>query len=77
MKQGIHPDYRFVTVQQTDGSTYTTRMAWESDQDTLQLTIDPLNHPAYTGKRRNIDSEGRIDKFKKKFGAAVNDNKKA
>ena len=65
MKKDIHPDYHFIEVTMTDGNKYVTRSTLG---DNAQLVIDPLNHPAYTGKRRQVDSEGRIDKFYKRFG---------
>lgn len=68
MKKDIHPDYHFIEVTMTDGSKYVTRSTLADSQ---QLVIDPLNHPAYTGKRRQVDSEGRIDKFNKRFGATT------
>jgi large subunit ribosomal protein L31 len=68
MKKEIHPDYHFIEVTMTDGKKYVTRSTLPSN---AQLVIDPLNHPAYTGKRRQVDSEGRIDKFNKRFGRSA------
>ncbi|NBX86569.1 MAG: 50S ribosomal protein L31 [Proteobacteria bacterium] len=71
MKPNIHPVYNMIDVQMTDGSVYKTRTTWGAEGDKLQLVIDPKNHPAYTGERRNIDTMGRIDKFKKKYASAA------
>ena len=68
MKKDIHPEYNFIEVTMTDGSKYVTRSTLANN---AQLVIDPLNHPAYTGKRRQVDSEGRIDKFNKRFNASA------
>ncbi len=67
MKQDIHPDYHEITVQMTDGSTYTTRSTWGSPGDVMKLDIDPLTHPAWTGVHRLVDSGGRLAKFNKRF----------
>ena len=45
MKSGTHPDYHFITVQLTDGTTYQTRSTWGKEGDTLALDIDPSAHP--------------------------------
>lgn len=68
MKKGIHPEYHTIQVTMTDGSTFETRSTWGSEGDNLALLIDSKSHPAYTGKRRNMDTMGRIDKFNKKYG---------
>lgn len=68
MKKDIHPDYHFITVEETDGNTYQTRTTWGTAGETMKLLIDPKSHPAYTGKRRVLDQAGRIDKFKNRYG---------
>ena len=68
MRQGIHPDYHFITVKMTDGSTYQTRSTWGKEGDTLSLEIDPSSHPAWTGgSSRLMDTGGRVSKFKNKY----------
>ena len=67
MRQGIHPDYHFITVKMTDGSTYQTRSTWGKEGDTLALDIDPLAHPAWTGgSAKLMDTGDRVSKFKNK-----------
>jgi len=68
MKQGIHPKYHEIKVVMTDGTEYMTRSTWGKPGEEMKLLIDSKSHPAYTGKRRNIDSVGRIDKFNKRYG---------
>ena len=69
MKKNIHPEYHFITVQMTDGSTYQTRSTWGSEGDTLLLDIDPLAHPAWTGgNQRLLDAGGQVARFNKRFG---------
>ena len=67
MKKNIHPDYHEVTVQMTDGSSFTTRSTWGKAGDLLKLDIDPVTHPAWTGVHRLIDSGGRLARFNKRF----------
>ena len=68
MKQGIHPDYHFIEVKLTDGTTYRTRSTYGKEGDSLALEIDPSAHPAWTGgSQRLMDTGGRVSKFKKKY----------
>ncbi len=68
MKKEGHPEYHFITVQMTDGTTFQTRSTYGSEGDTLTLEIDPTSHPAWTGGGHSlIDTGGRVGRFKKKF----------
>ena len=49
MKKDIHPEYHEITVQMTDGSSFTTRTTWGGAGDTMKLDVDPHSHPAWTG----------------------------
>ena len=69
MKKGIHPDYHEITVQQSDGTTYTTRSTWGKPGDTLRLDVDPLNHPAWQGGTQKVVERGQLSKFEKRFGS--------
>ena len=69
MKSGTHPDYHFITVQLTDGTTFQTRSTYGKAGDTLQLDIDPSVHPAWTGgNTRMLDTGGQVARFNKRFG---------
>ncbi len=68
MKENIHPNYKPVTITCVCGASYETRST--SSQD--RIDICAACHPFYTGKTKIIDTEGRIEKFKKKFGTAYN-----
>ncbi|GIL17248.1 MAG: 50S ribosomal protein L31 type B [Oligoflexia bacterium] len=46
------------TIKWEDGNTYPL----------LKVEISSASHPFYTGKQRVMDTEGRIDRFKKKYG---------
>ena len=68
MKQGIHPEYHFIEVKMTDGTTFRTRTTWGKEGDTMSLDIDPLSHPAWTGQTAKLmDTGGRVSKFKNKY----------
>jgi large subunit ribosomal protein L31 len=68
MKTDTHPEYHFITVQMTDGTTYRTRSTWGKEGDTLALDIDPKSHPAWTGGTRQLDQGGQVARFNKRFG---------
>lgn len=68
MKKNIHPDYHFIDVKLTDGSTYRTRSTYAEEGAVLALEIDPSAHPAWTGgAQRLMDTGGRVTRFKKKY----------
>lgn len=64
MKKGIHPEYNAVTVECACGAKFDTK----STSSLTKTDICSACHPFYTGKQKVIDTEGRIEKFKKKFG---------
>ncbi len=69
MKKEGHPDYHFVNVVMTDGTTYQTRSTYGSEGDTITLDIDPKTHPAWTGGNQQLmDRGGRVSRFQKRFG---------
>lgn len=65
MKQDIHPNYHEVEVICACGEKFKTNSTVSSD--TIRVEICNKCHPFYTGKRKMVDSSGRVDKFKKKF----------
>lgn len=69
MKKDIHPDYHFITVTMTDGTSFKTRSTYGSDGANINLDIDPSSHPAWTGGPAKISDKGRVSKFKSKFGS--------
>ena len=64
MKQGIHPAYHEVTVHCSCGSSFKTR----STSKELHVEICGSCHPYFTGKQKLIDTAGRVDRFRKKYG---------
>jgi large subunit ribosomal protein L31 len=64
-----HPDYHFIKVVMTDGTEYRTRSTYGKEGDTLNLDIDPLTHPAWTGgEQKMLDRGGRVSRFNSRFG---------
>ncbi len=64
MKKGIHPEYVECTVICACGNTFTTR----STKKEIRVEICSNCHPFFTGKQKFVDSAGRVEKFKKKYG---------
>lgn len=64
MKQGIHPDYKKATITCACGNVVETRSTVQS----IHVEICSLCHPFFTGKQKLVDSAGRIEKFKRKYG---------
>ena len=68
MKKGLHPEYHFIEVKMTDGTTFRTKTTWGKEGETMSLDIDPLSHPAWTGQTAKLmDTGGRVSKFKNKY----------
>ena len=63
MQKDIQPKYNEVEVRCACGNTF---MAG-STKDEIRVEICSECHPFYTGKQKNIEKGGRIDKFKKRF----------
>ncbi len=65
MKQGIHPEVFSVNVQCTCGASF----AMKSTMADISSTLCSQCHPFFTGQQKFVDTAGRIDKFKKKYGS--------
>lgn len=65
MKDSIHPKYTEITVTCTCGNTFQTRSTLEGN---LDVEVCSNCHPFYTGKQKIVDSGGRVDRFRKKYG---------
>jgi len=66
MKPEIHPTYETVNVTCSCGNKFETRSA--VGKDTLTIEVCSECHPFYTGKQKLLDTAGRVDKFKQKYG---------
>ena len=65
MKAGIHPDYHEIKVVCSCGNEFTTRSTLN---DELHVEVCSACHPFYTGKQKILDTGGRVDKFRRKYG---------
>lgn len=79
MKKDIHPDYREVVFLDTSSEAkFMTRstiqakdtIQWEDGKEypLVKVEISAASHPFYTGKKMFLDTAGRIEKFKQKYG---------
>ena len=79
MKAGIHPDYREVVfldmssdfailTRSTMGSKETIKWEDGNEYPLIKVEVSSASHPFYTGKHKVLDSGGRVDRFKKRYG---------
>ena len=78
MRKDIHPEYREVLFHDTSVDAYfLIPSSLETDQTKewegktypyFQLDVSSASHPFYTGKQNLVDTAGRVDKFRKRFG---------
>lgn len=66
MKEGIHPKYEVMEATCSCGNVMKIGSTLGRN---INLDVCSACHPFYTGKQRNVDTGGRVDKFKKRFGA--------
>ena len=67
MRANIHPQYHEVNVRCACGATWKTR----STKKELHLEICSSCHPFFTGRQKLVDTEGRVERFMKKYGAVT------
>ena len=65
MKAEIHPAYGEITVTCSCGNEFKTQSTLGDD---LHLEVCSQCHPFYTGKQKILDTAGRVDKFRRKYG---------
>ena len=79
MKAGIHPEYRDVVfhdvtsdfkilTRSTLSSKETTKWEDGNEYPLVKVEISSATHPFYTGKNKIVDTSGRVDKFRKRYG---------
>lgn len=78
MKEGIHPEYREVVFHDIScdfkfvgRSTIQTRETIEfegNEYPLVKVEVSSESHPFYTGKHKIVDTAGRVEKFRKKYG---------
>jgi len=78
MKENLHPEYGFVVFKDIASDfailTRSTKKSeetikWDDGQEypLISIEISSASHPFYTGKQKLLDTEGRIEKFKKRY----------
>ena len=65
MREAIHPEYKAVTATCSCGNAIEIKSTLT---DNIQLDVCSECHPFYTGKQKLVDTGGRVDKFRKRFG---------
>ncbi|WP_110666437.1 type B 50S ribosomal protein L31 [Salinicola halophilus] len=82
MKDGIHPDYRQVIFYDSSVDAYFKIGSTMSSSETIEwkdgntyplvnLDISSASHPFYTGKQREVGTEGRAAQFQRRFGSVA------
>ncbi len=64
MKEGIHPNYTDTTIKCACGNVIETG----STRENITVEICSKCHPFFTGKQKLVDTGGRVEKFRKRFG---------
>lgn len=64
MKSGIHPEMKRVVIRCSCGAEWETM----STREDLRVDICSKCHPFFTGEERFVDTEGRVERFRRKYG---------
>lgn len=64
MREGIHPRYEKARVSCACGNTFETR----STVSEIRVDICSACHPFFTGKQKLLDTAGRVERFRRKYG---------
>ncbi len=64
MKEGLHPNYKPTTITCACGAVWETG----STKEDIHVEVCSKCHPFYTGRQKLVDTGGRVDRFKKRFG---------
>ncbi|MCA9757271.1 MAG: type B 50S ribosomal protein L31 [Candidatus Eisenbacteria bacterium] len=80
MKEGVHPSYRLVVFNDISSDFKLLTRSTIKTKDTIEhegkeypcvnIEISSESHPFYTGKQKLVDTAGRIDKFRRRYGLA-------
>ncbi|MGW4378848.1 type B 50S ribosomal protein L31 [Kitasatospora sp. NPDC004531] len=79
MKQGVHPEYRPVVFRdKTGGLSFLTRstatsgrtVEWTDGREypVVDVETSSASHPFYTGKARLLDTAGRVELYRRRYG---------
>ncbi|MEX2479352.1 MAG: 50S ribosomal protein L31 [Gammaproteobacteria bacterium] len=66
MKAETHPAYQDITVTCSCGNSFQTRSTLSDGN--LHVDVCSACHPFYTGQQKIVDTAGRVDKFRRKYG---------
>lgn len=85
MKKNIHPDYQEVLfIDSSNNTKFLCRSTLKPDETetfegkeypVYRVSVSSSSHPFYTGSNQFIDTEGRVDKFRKRYAKAKTENK--
>ena len=64
MKEGIHPEYQTATVSCACGHSFETR----TTVGDIHVDVCSACHPFFTGQQKIVDTAGRVEKFRRKYG---------
>ena len=67
MREGIHPEYPAAAVACACGAKFTTK----STRGDFSIDVCSACHPFYTGTQKLMDTAGRVDRFRKRYGDAA------
>jgi large subunit ribosomal protein L31 len=67
MKAGIHPTYDAAKVHCACGNTWETR----STVSDIHVEICSACHPYFTGKQKLVDTAGRVERFRQRYGEKI------
>ncbi|HTH94125.1 MAG TPA: 50S ribosomal protein L31 [Rhodocyclaceae bacterium] len=65
MKEGIHPNYVEIDVTCSCGNAFKTK---STNAKALHIEVCSNCHPFYTGKQKIVDTAGRVERFRQKYG---------
>ncbi|MHB1676269.1 MAG: 50S ribosomal protein L31 [Sulfuriferula sp.] len=65
MKENLHPKYEAINITCSCGNKFVTRSTMSKD---LHVEVCSECHPFYTGKQKIVDTAGRVEKFRQKYG---------
>ena len=68
MKPDIHPEYREISITCGCGNVIKTRSTHTED---MHVEVCSACHPFYTGKQKIVDTGGRVDKFRRRYGLSA------
>lgn len=88
MQSGIHPEYRPVVFRDASaGFTFLTRSTATSDRriewedgntyPVIDMEVSSASHPFYTGRSKVLDTAGRVERFRRRYGLAAEEGEQA